>query len=307
MHAFAGGGAGAPAVRRAGRVVISGVWLATACGGAGSRAEPGSGLVVSSSTSPLSSTDCDGFNRLDVETPQGVCVGIAASGFTKIRGIAQLPDGDLVVADTGSLSEATGAVLRLRRGATGAYERRLLVNGLDRPASVAVGPDRMVYVATAGAVVRLDPDAEAPVVELVIGGLPNAAQLPQLNENHAYKTIAFAEVRHYSLRRGTYEVVASGLRNPFAIAVHPRSHLLLAADNGRDQIDERDPSLTPVEGELPHEALDLLVGVGGWRTRRNAATRLAVLLRRRQEQSRIVYDPRAGDGAPLSPVDEPSP
>jgi glucose/arabinose dehydrogenase len=255
--------------------------------------------AVSSPAFAISST-CDGFPRLDVETPPGVCVGIAATGFRKIRGIGELSDGDLVVADMGSWAKDDGSIWRLHRVDGVTFERRRLLDAVDRPASIAIGRDGLVYVGTASAIVRLDPAATTPVEEVVIAGLPSLEEPPEANENHPLKAIAFdphepnalyvtvgsgsnvcsdpvgqfpypcpeldpgpgarAEVRRYSLRREAYEVVASGLRNPFALAASPRSGLLLVADNGRDQIDALDPSLTPQEGELPHEALDVIFG-----------------------------------------------
>jgi glucose/arabinose dehydrogenase len=52
----------------------------------------------------------------------------------------------------------------------------------------------------------------------------------------------------------SWETYASGLRNATALAVHPGTNRLYAADNGRDEINELMPELADDE-ELPHEKL----------------------------------------------------
>ena len=287
------------------------LFLAAALASCSSRAEPSQSVVAAASSA---SALCDGFPTLNVETPPGVCVGVAATGFRKIRGIGQLADGDLIIADMGSWTPGEGSIWRLHRTAAGDYDRAILLDGVDRPASVAIGPDGMAYVGTPDSIVRLDPNSPSPIAEIVVGGLPSQPRPPNLAENHSLKAIAFdpfdrdslyvvvgsgsnvcsnpdgtfpfpcpelapgpdarAEIRAYSLERSSYRVVASGLRNPFAFAVEPSSGLLFLADNGRDFIDALDPTLTPQEGELPHEVLDaVFVDRDRHRGRRREGTR----------------------------------
>jgi glucose/arabinose dehydrogenase len=285
------GRAGGGAARRTCATVLCAV-VVTSCSSGAERTE----AVGSAASAP--SDSCDGFPKLDVETPAGVCVGVAAGGFRKIRGIGELADGDLVVADMGSWTPGQGSIWRLHRNGGGGFDRRKLLDGVDRPASVAIGADGLAYVGTPSAIIRLDLASTAPVAEVVIAGLPNLPRPPDASENHSLKAIAFdpydrdalyvtvgsgsnvcsdpdkrfpypcpelepgpearAEVRRYAGDRASYEVVASGLRNPFAFTLHPESGLLLLADNGRDAIDALDPSLTPREADLPHEALDVI-------------------------------------------------
>ncbi len=58
--------------------------------------------------------------------------------------------------------------------------------------------------------------------------------------------------------RATSEVFARGLRNSMALAVHPTSGIIVQAENSRDAIHTRDPSLRDREGELPHEEINVL-------------------------------------------------
>lgn len=56
-----------------------------------------------------------------------------------------------------------------------------------------------------------------------------------------------------------FTVVARGLRNSMALAVHPTSGALLQSENSRDSINKRDASLTDHEGDLPHEEINVIV------------------------------------------------
>lgn len=56
-----------------------------------------------------------------------------------------------------------------------------------------------------------------------------------------------------------FTVVARGLRNSMALAMHPRSGALIQAENSRDQINKHEASLTANEGEYPHEELNVIV------------------------------------------------
>jgi glucose/arabinose dehydrogenase len=66
--------------------------------------------------------------------------------------------------------------------------------------------------------------------------------------------------------RATSEVFARGLRNSMALAVHPRSGLVLQAENSRDAIHTRAPALRAREADLPHEEINVLEAGGhyGW-------------------------------------------
>jgi glucose/arabinose dehydrogenase len=56
----------------------------------------------------------------------------------------------------------------------------------------------------------------------------------------------------------TFTMIAHGLRNSMALAMHPTSHVLVQGENSRDSINKLDASLTDQEGDLPHEELNVI-------------------------------------------------
>jgi glucose/arabinose dehydrogenase len=56
-----------------------------------------------------------------------------------------------------------------------------------------------------------------------------------------------------------FTVIARGLRNSMALAVHPTSNALIQAENSRDSINKHEQSLADNEGDLPHEELNVVV------------------------------------------------
>ncbi|MBL8481984.1 MAG: PQQ-dependent sugar dehydrogenase, partial [Rhodocyclaceae bacterium] len=133
--------------------------------------------------------ECDGLPRLQLRTPAGFCVGLVAQGFKFPRGLLVLPDGDLLVADMGGWVEGRGSIWRLSRQG-GKYERRQVFGKLDRPASLALGPDGKVYVGTVGRVFRFDPAPPQAVAEDVIGGRAALPALP-LTGRHPLPLLVF--------------------------------------------------------------------------------------------------------------------
>jgi glucose/arabinose dehydrogenase len=123
--------------------------------------------------------ECDGLPRLEVATAPGFCVGLVAERLKAPRGLALLPNGDVVVADMGGWEAGRGRIWLLRRDAHAhAYAKAILFDRLDRPNSVALGPDGKVYIGMPGRIARFAPGDARPVLADVIGGSSGVAALP---------------------------------------------------------------------------------------------------------------------------------
>lgn len=233
---------------------------------------------------------CAGLPRLEVTTPDGYCVGIVASHLSMPRGLAQLPNGDLLVTEMGGWTERKGRLTRLARSASGSVAETL-ASGLDRPHGVAIGPDGRIYVGEVGSVKRVAPSRPGSI-ESAIADLP-------ARQRHPLTTFAFAPDGHLYINVGSSsdnceasasdertgalcpeargpdavgvvrvyrvsstgavsggEVYARGLRNSVALAVHP-SGTVLQAENSRDAIHL--PLGLPNDDALPHDEINVLV------------------------------------------------
>jgi len=249
--------------------------------------------------------DCDGFPRIDVETPPGMCMGLVTTGLSKPRGIAQLPGGDFIVTDMGGWGTNLGSVWRLHIDAQHRVTKTKILKEIDRPSGVATGPDGLPYVGASDAIFRFDPDdgRSPPRLSLVARDLPTDGRHPLTHfvfdpgDPHSlYVNIgSFSDVceqegsgefpfpcpeeqgaamrggiRRYDLgddlRATGFETIARGLRNSMGLAVHAPSGTLLQAENSRDSIDKLAPELAELEGELPHEELNVIADGGhyGW-------------------------------------------
>lgn len=130
------------------------------------------------------------MERITATTPPGFCVGVVASGLKAPRGFQILPSGDMIVADMGSWVAGAGVIWLLRPTA-GGYEKRMLFTQLDRPNSVALGPDGLVYVGLVARVARFNPASAHPELSDVIGGAASStAPLPG-DGRHLLSTLLF--------------------------------------------------------------------------------------------------------------------
>lgn len=136
---------------------------------------------------------CDGLPKVGVDTPVGFCVGLVADGFKFTRGIAPLANGDLVVVDMGSWAENKGSVWLLKKVTEAdksvKYERTRLLNNIDRPNGVAVGPANKIYVGAINRIFRFDV-TKPTETEDVIGGKSGTAPLPTIGL-HPLKQMVF--------------------------------------------------------------------------------------------------------------------
>ncbi|WP_124712798.1 SMP-30/gluconolactonase/LRE family protein [Mycolicibacterium nivoides] len=80
---------------------------------------------------------------------------ILAGGIDQPYGVAQAPDGSVVVVEQGA-----GRLLSVRDGSVS-----VLASGLDTPVGVVIGPDGAPLVSVAGAVVRVSGGGVAPLVD----------------------------------------------------------------------------------------------------------------------------------------------
>jgi len=148
---------------------------------------------------------CDGLPKLKtLKTPPGVCVGVVAQGFTFARGMVEMPNGDLVLAEMGGWAVDRGGVWLLRRKADKTYAKVRLMAQIDKPSGVALGPDGLVYIGDPKNIFRIDP-YETVARE---GALPATARQPRLklivkslpgDGRHPLKKFAFAKNEPWSL------------------------------------------------------------------------------------------------------------
>jgi hypothetical protein len=87
-------------------LVIKACWLFCLCLLAGP-------VVAQKNVYPTAGV-CAGLPKVDLGTPAGFCVGLVAHGFKFPRGIAPLPNGDLIVADLGGWTPGKGSVWLLQ-------------------------------------------------------------------------------------------------------------------------------------------------------------------------------------------------
>ncbi|HET6971798.1 MAG TPA: hypothetical protein VFH92_11775, partial [Phenylobacterium sp.] len=128
---------------------------------------------------------CDGYPRAPIDMMGGMCAGIVVApppeglrpSKRKIRlprTLLPLPDGDLLVVDLGSWEPGHGSVWRLTPHRGGEARLVKLVEKLDLPHTIAVGPDGRIYVGEMNRIRRFDPAAADPQasLETVVTGLP---------------------------------------------------------------------------------------------------------------------------------------
>ena len=233
---------------------------------------------------------CDGYPKVALTTPKGVCVGIVAARLGFLRGLARV-GGDIYVTDLASRTAGRGRVLKLSNLGKGAPQ--VVLTGLNQPNAIVNGPDGWLYIGEVGRISRFDPRAADPqaTVEAVVTGIPTDGRhnltafafapdgaiilnVPSASDNCEQADGRFpvptAKCREFLLRPpratvmrippvrpkpfmlGNAEIFAVGVRNAMAF-VWPPTGDLLAVSNSRDNIDDADPRLS--DDALPHDML----------------------------------------------------
>jgi glucose/arabinose dehydrogenase len=244
---------------------------------------------------------CDGVPKVALKTPVGICVGLVAEKLGFPRGLA-LVGSDVYLVDLASRTPGRGRILRLPKFGRGAPE--IVLAGLNQPNGIAALPDGTLYVGEVGQIIRFDPKAPNPraTVQLVVTGLPQdgrhnltaftlapdgalflnvgsrsdncelpngkspnpAAPCPEFASRPPRGTIIRIDpTTSRPVNAANVPVFARGISNAMGFAFLPDGRLV-AASNGRDNIDSADPRLS--DAALPHDTL-LLIERGanyGW-------------------------------------------
>ena len=125
---------------------------------------------------------CGGYPRLPIGMAKGFCAGLVfaptpgkARRIRLPRSLLQLDDGTWLVTDLGGWGTRRGAVWRLEARPGAPAEATRLIDGLQLPHALAMGPDGRVYVGEMSRIFRFDPRAPKPAdtLQTVVAGLPD--------------------------------------------------------------------------------------------------------------------------------------
>ncbi len=196
----------------------------------------------------------------------------------KPRSIIQIPKSeDFIVTDMGGWSRKLGKVVKLKKNHSPTNNNYEIVdlglNQLNLPHATAIGPNNKIFIGEDNQIFWFDPNEQFPAKHIIINKLPMAngknkhpvtmfvfdndfnlivnigAPSDQCREdkNKACRfTEASAGLRFYK-RTGemswdsNYSLLAKGLRNSMALALHKKSGTLIQAENAMDLKDEYSP------------------------------------------------------------------
>jgi glucose/arabinose dehydrogenase len=231
---------------------------------------------------------------LRVKTPDSWCLEVKVRSLKFPRGVYADESGFVWVVEMGGWQPNLGRVLRYDPRANSALATQVWVSQLDRPHTITKGPDGKLYVGVVGGIVRLPEQANGSIAWIVGGNsgvagphgtgmhplthfvfdtdqnlIVNAGAKSNICETQAEKTTVCNEemtdppsgallkyvIQWPSARAQKPTVLARGLRNSMALAVHPTG-TILQADNARDAIHLADPKLA--DEQLPHDEINLI-------------------------------------------------
>ena len=208
----------------------------------------------------------------------GIVAG-PADGLVMPRSVVEVSPGRLLAIDMGGWGKGLGRLIEIRVGEDGSRIVSTLLTGLDRPHELVQGPDGKVYVAEATAIWRFDPKAAKIARETVVDGLPGAGRHPlksfvfdakgniivnfgapsdrcESNPNNLAsvqfpcpaaegdKPEAALWLLEFDKPGGvkkSFKPLARGLRNSMALAVEPKSGLIVQGENNIDFPGENSP------------------------------------------------------------------
>jgi len=208
----------------------------------------------------------------------GIVAG-PTDGLVMPRNVLEVAPGRLLLIDMGGWAKNAGRLIELRLGQDGGRSFKTLLSGLDRPHGLALGPDGKVYVGEASAIWRFDPKPETITRQTVIDGLPDTGRHPLkhfvfepsgdliVNEGapsdrcekipNVLASVQYPcpvdegdkpEAALYRLhfdhpggKLASFKPIARGLRNSMAIAVEPKSGLIVQGENNIDYRGENTP------------------------------------------------------------------
>lgn len=261
-----------------GLLIVIGLWLAC----------PFS-MAASYQTLP---TDCDGFAQLPIVSIGGTCLGLVVQRdqqplLRMPRSLLQTTDNKLLVLDMGGWAPRRGKLLLLDYKDPN-KPGRVLLSQLNLPHKILLGPQNKIYIAEADRIQRFEwKNGTLSNIQIVIDDLPYYAEyLHPLksfifdaqgnllvnigsSSDRCEKNVSLEDcksgiegaIRRYRYNKESdrfspaYEVIARGLRNSMALAVHS-SGTVLQAENSIDFPDANEP----------YEEINIIEGDGfyGW-------------------------------------------